>query len=112
MKRHINTTKLCFFRKATPNSPVFIKLIHNSFNIVIKTYNTTNQVPEALYRTAEAYYALGLSDQSERLYQVAQYNYPESVWTERLASLRAGPELPPEKGRFERSIDVITNLFN
>ena len=82
------------------------------FNIVIKAYDTTNQVPEALYRTAEAYYALGLSDQSERIYQVAQYNYPESVWTERLASLRAAPEQPPEKGMFERSIDVITDIFN
>jgi outer membrane protein assembly factor BamD len=82
------------------------------FNIVIKAYDTTNQVPEAIYRTAEAYYALGLSDQSERLYQVAQYNYPESVWTERLASLRAAPEQPPEKGMFERSIDVITDIFN
>ena len=81
------------------------------FNIVIKAYDTTNQVPEALYRTAEAYYALGLSDQSERLYQVAQYNYPESVWTERLASLWADPEQSPEKGMFERSIDVITNKF-
>ena len=81
------------------------------FNAVIKKYDTTNQVPEALYRTAEAYYALGLSDQSERLYQVAQFNYPESVWTERLASLRADPEKPPEKGMIERSIDVITNNF-
>ena len=82
------------------------------FDIVIKIYDTTNQVPEALYRTAEAYYALGLSDQSERLYQVAQYNYPESVWTERLTSLRADPEQPSEKGMFELSIDVITNNFN
>ena len=69
-------------------------------------------MPEALYRTAEAYYALGLADQSERLYQVAQFNYPESVWTERLASLRAEPEQPPEKGMFKRSIGVITDIFN
>ena len=81
------------------------------FDTVIKIYSATNQVPEALYRTAEAYYALGLSDQSERLYQVAQYNYPKSVWTERLASLRADPEQSPEKGMFEQSIDVITNNF-
>ena len=82
------------------------------FNIVIKAYDTTSQVPEALYRTAEAYYALGLSDQSERLYKVAQYNYPESVWTERLASLRAYPEQPQDRGMFERSIDAITDIFN
>ena len=82
------------------------------FDIVIKIYYTTNQVPEALYRTAEAYYALGLSDQSERLYKVAQYNYPESVWTERLASLRAYPEQPQDRGMFERSIDAITDIFN
>ena len=48
----------------------------------------------------------------DSLYQVAQYNYPESVWTERLASLRADPEQLPEKGMFERSIDVITDIFN
>ncbi|MDB9889802.1 outer membrane protein assembly factor BamD [Alphaproteobacteria bacterium] len=81
------------------------------FDIVIQIYYTTNQVPEALYRTAEAYYALGLSDQSERLYQVAKYNYPESVWTERLSSLWADPEQSPKKGLFKRSIDVITNKF-
>ncbi|MFZ8991229.1 MAG: outer membrane protein assembly factor BamD [Candidatus Puniceispirillaceae bacterium] len=82
------------------------------FDIVIKTYDTTNQVPEALYRTAEAYYALGLSDQSERIFEVAAYNYPDSVWTERLASLRADPEKPGKKGVLERSVDVISDIFN
>ena len=42
------------------------------FDSVIKKYETSNQVPEALYRKAEAYYALGLKDQSERVYQVAK----------------------------------------
>ena len=62
------------------------------FDIVVKNYDTSNQVPEALYRKAEAYLALGLVDQSERVYQVAKYNYPESIWTERLSDLRENPE--------------------
>ena len=65
------------------------------FDIVVKNYDTSNQVPEALYRNAEAYLALGLVDQSERIYQVAKYNYPESIWTERLSDLRENPEKPP-----------------
>ena len=82
------------------------------FDNVVKTYDTSNQVPEALYRKAEAYLALGLSDQSERVYQVAKYNYPDSIWTERLSGLRESPEKPAAPGVIERSVDLITNIFN
>ena len=82
------------------------------FDIVVKNYDTSNQVPEALYRKAEAYLALGLVDQSERVYQVAKYNYPESIWTERLSGLRENPEKPPASGLVRRSVDLITDIFN
>ena len=82
------------------------------FDIVIKDYDTTNQVPEALYRKAEAFYALGLGDQSERIYEVAKYNYPKSPWTERLTILRGAPEKPVDKGLFKRSRDLVTNIFD
>ena len=82
------------------------------FNNVVKIYQTSNQVPEALYRTAEVYYALGLPDQSEKIYEVAKYNYPNSIWTERLISLRKNPEKPEEPGLVKRSVDLITNIFN
>jgi outer membrane protein assembly factor BamD len=82
------------------------------FDTVVKRYDTSNQVPEALYRTAEIYYALGLADQSERIYQVAKYNYPGSIWTSRLTILREKPEKPKARGLVERSVDLITDIFN
>ena len=48
------------------------------FDIVITDYDTTNQVPEALYRKAAALFALGLNGQSKRIFEVAKYNYPNS----------------------------------
>ena len=82
------------------------------FDTVVKNYSTSNQVPEALYRKAEAYLALGLVDQSERVYEVAKYNYPNSIWTERLTDLRENPEKPAAPGVVQRSVDLITNIFN
>ncbi len=82
------------------------------FDIVIKDYSTTNQVPEALYRKAEAFYALGLVDQSERIYEVAKYNYAESPWTKRLITLRKTPDKPVDRGLLTRSKDLITNIFD
>ena len=82
------------------------------FDTVVKNYNTSNQVPEALYRKAEAYFALGLVDQSERVYEVAKYNYPNSIWTERLSGLRKNPEKPLSPGVVKGFVDSITDIFN
>jgi outer membrane protein assembly factor BamD len=82
------------------------------FDTVVKNYSTSNQVPEALYRKAEAYLALGIMDQLDRAYEVAKYNYPNSIWTERLSGLRKNPEKPTAPGVVQRSVDLITNIFN
>lgn len=82
------------------------------FDKVVKNYSTSNQVPEALYRKTEAYLSLGLADQSERVYQVATYNYPNSIWTKRLSDLLENPEKPADPGVVERSVNLITDIFN
>ena len=82
------------------------------FHIVIDTYDTTNQAPEALQRSAEAYLALGLMEEASRMQQVAVYNYPDSIWTQRLNKLIADPEKPPPKGLFERSVNAVTSIFD
>ena len=82
------------------------------FDTVVKHYSTSNQVPEALYRKAEAYLALGITDQLDRAYKVAKYNYPNSIWTERLSDLRKNPENLAAPGVVQRSVDLITNIFN
>ena len=61
------------------------------FNKVITTYETTNQVPEALYRMVEGYLALGIDNEAERSAAVLQYNFPDSIWTERMALLIEDP---------------------
>ena len=69
-------------------------------------------MPEALQRSAEAYLALGLIEEASRMQQVAVYNYPDSIWTQRLNELIADPEKPAPKGLFERSVNAVTSIFD
>ena len=75
------------------------------FTVVVRDFDTTNQVPEALYRLIEAYLSLGLRDDAYRVLQVAEYNYPESVWTQRGITLIDDPDRPAPQG-------FIEGLFN
>lgn len=50
------------------------------FTTVIKDYQTTTHVPEALLRLVEAYTTLGLKDEATRVASVLAYNYPGSRW--------------------------------
>ena len=62
------------------------------FNTVIQDYETSNQVPEALYRMVESYLALGLDEEAERSGAVLRYNFPDSIWTARMAQIIQNPE--------------------
>ena len=50
------------------------------FTTVIKDYQTTTHVPEALHRLVESYTILGLKDEATRVAAVLAYNYPGSSW--------------------------------
>ncbi len=82
------------------------------FEKVIENHQTTNQVPEALFRMTEAYLALGLVDEAARVGSVATYNFPNSIWTERLAEIEANPERELPKGIFTRSMETLTGFFD
>ena len=82
------------------------------FEVVITQYDTTSQVPEALYRLSEAYLSLGLIDEAERVGAVALYNYPSSIWTDRLLVLVEDPTRPGPKSLLETLTDTTLNLFN
>ena len=82
------------------------------FEVVITQYDTTSQVPEALYRLGEAYLSLGLIDEAERVGAVALYNYPSSIWTDRLLVLVEDPTRPGPKSLLETLTDTTLNLFN
>jgi len=56
----------------------------NRFQTVIVSYQKSSQTPEALFRIAEVYTALGLEEEAVRALSILGYNYSgESVWYEK-----------------------------
>ena len=81
------------------------------FAVVVRDYDNTNQVPEALYRMIEAYLSLGLPDEAERVVQVIEYNFAESVWTERAVEVLNNPDRSGPKGLLGSVIDGALSVF-
>lgn len=59
----------------------------NRFDEVVKKYQTTIHIEEALYRETEIYTILGLNDEAKRAAKVLNYNYPESSWNTKAQKL-------------------------
>lgn len=54
----------------------------NRFRTVVEEYQTTTHAAEALHRLAEAYLALGVTEEAQTAGAVLGYNYPNSDWYE------------------------------
>jgi outer membrane protein assembly factor BamD len=78
---------------------------------VIRNYDRTNQVPEALYRMAESYLSLGLTEEADRVSAVANFNFPNSVWTARLNEVHQNPNRAGPKGLLGNLADRALSLF-
>ena len=52
----------------------------NRFKKVVTDYQTTSHTPEALYRLAEGYMALGVTSEAQTATAVLGHNFPSSVW--------------------------------
>lgn len=52
----------------------------NRFSNVVKQYQTTTHIPEALHRLVETYTILGLKDEATQVAAVLGHNYPGSQW--------------------------------
>ena len=52
----------------------------NRFKRVVTDYRNTSQTPEALYRLAEGYMALGVVSEAQTAAAVLGANYPQSQW--------------------------------
>ncbi|HSR56300.1 MAG TPA: outer membrane protein assembly factor BamD, partial [Alphaproteobacteria bacterium] len=61
------------------NAGMYIAAI-NRFKEVVKTYQTTSHVPEALHRLTESYLALGIKDEAKKAASVLGHNFPGSEW--------------------------------
>lgn len=69
----------------------------NRFKVVVKDYQSTAHVEEALYRLTEAYLALGVVSEAQTAAAVLGHNYPNSKWyKDSFALLQSGGLAPRE----------------
>ena len=54
----------------------------NRFKIVVEEFSITKFTPEALHRMVEAYYEMGMFEESYNTAALLGYNYPDSKWYE------------------------------
>ncbi len=59
----------------------------NRFQMTITHWPESTQRPEAYYRLAVCYKALGMTKQTSQIQDKMKKNYPDSVWTERVQKL-------------------------
>lgn len=77
---------------------------------VVRDYQTTTHVPEALYRLIESYLSLGIVEEAKRVAAVLGYNYPGSVWYEDAYNLmdeQSRQELLDDRGYIDRTLDSL-----
>jgi outer membrane protein assembly factor BamD len=80
------------------------------FMAVVKDYQTTTHVPEALHRLVEAYMHLGLMDEATRVAAVLGYNYPGSKWYEdsyKLLNPEQRKKLMDDRSFKDKTIDAL-----
>lgn len=71
----------------------------NRFRKVVKDYQTTSHVPEALHRLVEAYLALGIRKEAKASAAVLGHNYPGSQWYADSYELLTGKDIKPKRAR-------------
>jgi outer membrane protein assembly factor BamD len=82
----------------------------NRFKTVVKDYQTTTHVPEALHRLVEINTTLGLRSEATKVAAVLGYNYPGSKWYEKSYAVlddRQRQELLNDRGFVDRAVDVL-----
>lgn len=65
------------------------------FRAVVTSYQRTSHVPEALHRLCEAYVALGVYPEAQKVAAVLGYNYPDNEWYELSYKLLERKDLRP-----------------
>jgi len=68
----------------------------NRFRIVVKSFQTTSHVPEALHRLVECYLAVGITGEAQATAAVLGHNFPGSDWYADSYYLLTGVDLLPE----------------
>jgi len=82
----------------------------NRFRAVVKNFQTTTHIPEALHRMVESYLTLGLKGEATRVAAVLGHNYPGNRWyqdTYKLLDAEQRAELLDERGWVDRTVESI-----
>ncbi|HLS68483.1 MAG TPA: outer membrane protein assembly factor BamD [Kiloniellales bacterium] len=75
----------------------------NRFQIVVRDFQTTTHVAEALHRLVESNLALGITDEAQATAAVLGHNYPGTDWYLDSYALLTGQDLRPVEDRERRS---------
>jgi outer membrane protein assembly factor BamD len=68
----------------------------NRFKTVVVKLQSTTHVPESLHRLAEAYVALGLETEAQKVAAVLGHNFPGSPWYTDAYALVEGKLIKPQ----------------
>lgn len=82
----------------------------NRFLVVVRQFDTTTHVPEALHRLIESYLILGLEGQALRIAAVLGHNYPGSKWYDasyKLLNPAQRQKLIDSRGFVDKTIEAI-----
>jgi len=82
----------------------------NRFKIVVKDYNTTVYVEEALHRLVEIYYTIGVTEEAKKYANLLGYNYQSSKWYENSYSF-FDKEYERNKKDQERQNNILIKKF-
>ena len=82
----------------------------NRFQAVVRDYQTTTHVPEALHRLVEVNLALGIDKEAQATGAVLGYNFPGSDWYLDSYALLTGEDLRPE-AQEDSWIGSVWNIF-
>ncbi len=69
----------------------------NRFKVVVEKFQSTTHVPEALHRLAEAYLALGIKLEAQKVAAVLGHNFPGSEWYTESYGLVEGKLIKPQE---------------
>ncbi len=82
----------------------------NRFQTVVKNYETTTHIAEALHRLVESYLILGLRSEAVKVASVLGYNYPGSKWYQDTYSIldkESRKQILEERSFWNKTVDSL-----
>ena len=82
----------------------------NRFRTVVKKYQTTTHVPEALHRLVESYMTIGLRGEAQKIAAILGHNYQGSKWyaeTYKILDDKSRTQILEERSIVDKTVDSL-----